>query len=90
MQPVAYGAELCAYDDYLQFYTCKSGHVTQVTDAVSGDFNVLLEEYNADSIYRIDFTVSSNADVSPTFYVDYGNGPENDTSLQINMDKYVF
>ncbi len=36
------------------------------------------------------FTVSQEADATPKFYVDYGNGPELATELSVNQDSYVF
>lgn len=75
--------------DYNQFYTCKPMVVSEISTAVVDQFDVLLEDYEASQIYRMQFTVGSS-DATPRFFVDYGNGPELAEELKVNQDSYTF
>ena len=75
--------------DYDQYYVCRPSAVTEISGALSGEFDVLLDDYEAANIYRFQFLVG-DADAYPKFYIDYGNGPEPAPDLSVNRDSYVF
>lgn len=75
--------------EYNRYYICKPMIISEITGPLTGSFDVLLDDYEASQIYRFQFTVgASNA--TPTFYVDYGNGPEVADTLKVNTDSYIF
>ena len=75
--------------DYNQYYVCRPSIVTEISGALNGEFDILLDDYEAGNIYRFQFLVG-DADAYPKFYIDYGNGPEMATDLSINQDSYIF
>ena len=75
--------------DYNQYYVCRPSIVTEISGTLSGEFDILLDDYEAGNIYRFQFLVG-DADAYPKFYIDYGNGPEMATDLSINQDSYIF
>lgn len=75
--------------DYNQYYVCKPMVVSEISTVLTGQFDVLLDDYEASQIYRFQFTVGAS-DATPTFYVDYGNGPEVADTLKVNTDSYIF
>lgn len=75
--------------DYSQYYVCKPMVVSEISTAVVDQFDVLLEDYEASQIYRMQFTVGSS-DATPRFFVDHGNGPELAEDLKVNQDSYTF
>ena len=75
--------------DNNQYYVCRPSIVTEISGTLSGEFDILLDDYEAGNIYRFQFLVGDAA-AYPKFYVDYGNGPEMATDLSINQDSYIF
>lgn len=75
--------------EYNRYYICKPMVISEITGALTGSFDVLLDDYEASQIYRMQFTVGSS-DATPRFFVDYGNGPEVDGALKVNTDSYIF
>lgn len=75
--------------EYNRYYICKPMVISEITGTLTGDFDVLLDDYEASQTYRFQFTVGAS-DATPTFYVDYGNGPEVADTLKVNTDSYVF
>lgn len=75
--------------DYNQYYVCRPSIVTEISGALSGEFDILLDDYEASNIYRFQFLVGEAA-AYPKFYIDYGNGPELAPDLSINQDSYIF
>lgn len=75
--------------EYNRYYICKPMVISEITGSLTGSFDVLLDDYEASQIYRFQFTVGAS-DATPTFYVDYGNGPEVADTLKVNTDSYIF
>ena len=75
--------------EYNHYYVCKPMVISEITDSLTGSFDVLLDDYEASQIYRMQFTVGSS-DATPRFFVDYGNGPELAEDLKVNQDSYTF
>ena len=75
--------------EHNRYYICKPMVISEITSSLTGSFDVLLDEYEASQIYRMQFTVGSS-DASPRFFVDYGNGPELAKELKVNQDSYTF
>lgn len=75
--------------EYNRYYICKPMVISEITSSLTGSFDVLLDDYEASQIYRMQFTVGSS-DATPRFFVDYGNGPELAKELKVNQDSYTF
>lgn len=75
--------------EYNRYYICKPMVISEITSSLTGSFDVLLDDYEASQIYRMQFTVGSS-DATPRFFVDYGNGPELAEELKVNQDSYTF
>lgn len=76
-------------EDYERYYIGQTGIVADIEDELTGTARFLLEDYQFGNTYRFKFSTGSSA-CTAEFYVDNGNGPEKDTSLQINIDTYTF
>lgn len=75
--------------EYNRYYVCKPTLISEIATALTGEFDVLLDDYESSQIYRFQFTVGET-NATPTFYVDHGNGPEVADTLKVNIDSYVF